>query len=194
MTLSEVFNTKNYVKIQKNNWIEIYKTINMLNLIGKPIEILLYYQNKVKSETIVGISPITSNKRVAVVLENFQCIPNVTLTDKDNDNFDDSGTLSFLTDDHHNNLMNCLRNVEMLDKPVNVFYKQNNTNASDKNSDDSYFSITYHELDGHYQQQFLACAKSCTKSFVYVIVNANTPNELVKYLNGFVSAVFIRQL
>lgn len=187
MTLSEVFNTKNYVKIQKNNWIEIYKTINMLNLIGKPIEILLYYQNKVKSETIVGISPITSNKRVAVVLENFQCIPNVTLTDKDNDNFDDSGTLSFLTDDHHNNLMNCLRNVEMLDKPINVFYKQNNT-------DDSYFSITYHELDGHYQQQFLACTKSCTKSFVYVIVNANTPNELVKYLNGFVSAVFIRQL
>lgn len=48
MTLSEVFNTKNYVKIPKNNWIEIYKTINMLNLIGKPIEILLYYQNKVK--------------------------------------------------------------------------------------------------------------------------------------------------
>ena len=185
MTLSEVFNTKNYVKIQKNNWIEIYKTINMLNLIGKPIEILLYYQNKVKSETIVGISPITSNKRVAVVLENFQCIPNVTLTDKDNDNFDDSGTLSFLTDDHHNNLMNCLRNVEMLDKPVNVFYKQNNT-------DDSYFSITYHELDGHYQQQFLACTKSCTKSFVYVIINGKIPNELAKYLNQFVSAVFIR--
>ena len=83
--------------------------------------------------------------------------------------------------------MNCLRNVEMLDKPVNVFYKQNNT-------DDTYFSITYHELDFSYQQQFLACKKSCIKSFVYVIVNCNTPNELAKYLNGFVSAVFIRAL
>lgn len=185
MTLSEVFNTKNYVKIQKNNWIEIYKTINMLNLIGKPIEILLYYQNKVKSETIVGISPITSNKRVAVVLENYQCIPNVTLTDKDNDNFDDSGALSFLTDQHHSNLMNCLKNVDMIDKPVNIFYKVNNTN-------DTYFSITYHELDYAYQQQFLACKKSCIKSFVYVIINGKIPNELAKYLNQFVSAVFIR--
>ena len=185
MTLSEVFNTKNYVKIPRENWIEIYKTINMLNLVGKPVEILLYYQNKVKSETIVGISPITSNKRVALVLDKFQCIPNVTLTDQNNDNFDDSGALSFLTDQHHNNLMTCLKNVDMLDKPVNIFYKVNNT-------DDTYFSITYHELNYAYQQQFLACKKSCIKSFVYVIVNGKIPNELAKYLNEFVSAVFIR--
>lgn len=185
MTLSEVFNTKNYVKIPRENWIEIYKTINMLNLVGKPVEILLYYQNKVKSETIVGISPITSNKRVALVLDKFQCIPNVTLTDQNNDNFDDSGALSFLTDQHHNNLMTCLKNVDMIDKPVNIFYKVNNTN-------DTYFSITYHELDYAYQQQFLACKKSCIKSFVYVIINGKIPNELAKYLNEFVSAVFIR--
>ena len=185
--LSEVFNTKNYVKCAKQTWLEIYKTINKLNLIGKPVEILLYYQNKVKSETVVGISPVSSNKRVAVVLERFQCIPNVTLTDKDDDSFDDNKTLSFLSDNHHTNLMNCLKDVQMLDKPVNIFYRKENT-------DDSYFSITYHELDSQYKQLFLACKKSNTKSFVYVITNANPPNELVKYLNDFVSAVFIRSV
>lgn len=194
--LKDILKKVDYVRTSENTWSSIYDVLLTGNLLNKPIEILLLYHNDLESETVVGISPVTMNTRIAYVLEGYTCKPNITLTDENGDNFDDKDQLSFLPDNHHNNLMVCLKSVNMIDKPINLFYKlsENTTQM---------ISISYIDFDDNlndyglltgFQNHMLTCSKSNTKSFVYVIVNNSVPAELQRYLVLNPTAIFIRTL
>lgn len=183
--LTEILEDPDYIHIPFATWDAIYNTVVEKGLIGVPISILFHYRKTVQSEVVVGISPVNQNTKFSIAFEGYSQNQRV-LQDNDNDYVEDNNAFHMLSDEHQQQLMQCIHEAGLLGQEVNVLCKVNNGLGE-------IVKITYKEFDQDRHHSLYTYRKNI-REIAYVVVNNSYIQEIQDLLSLEPINIFIKRL